>query len=407
MISIIVPAYNQHEATAECLTAVLETTEGCEIIVVDNGSDPPIKPPFSGFTEIRVIRNEENKGFPAAVNQGIRDAKGTIIVLLNNDVIVTPGWSDRLVSALDEYSIVGPVTNYVAGMQRMQVTSYHNKDELNEAAGELAEEYDGHVEDVNFIIGFLMVFKKSLFDEIGDFDESLWPCSGEEVDFCFRAKAAGHNIGIVHDVYVHHEGSQTFNEMEKNGQLNYQEVCKKTDEHLFKKYGDFWKKQAASNAPTIEIDPGATLKLNLGSGYAPQPGYINIDNRAEVNPDLVCDVIEGLPYPDNSVDEVRAYDFLEHVSIGLTVRVVTEIWRVLKPGGRFESLTPSTDGRGAFQDPTHVSFWNKNSWLYYSEPVYRDLYGIKADFKIEAIMDLEIVKGLNVIHTHVIARAQK
>jgi predicted SAM-dependent methyltransferase len=118
-------------------------------------------------------------------------------------------------------------------------------------------------------------------------------------------------------------------------------------------------------------------------------------------------VLEGLPYDDNSVDEVRAHDFLEHIPIGQTIQVVTEIWRVLKPGGIFESMTPSTDGRGAFQDPTHVSFWNSNSWYYYSIKEYRDLYGIQADFEIVSIDDIATSKDLRIIHTFVVARKRK
>ena len=64
MISIIVPVYNRQEMSYECISAVMENTEPgtYEIICIDNGSDPPFKPPFSGFNPIKVIRNEENKG---------------------------------------------------------------------------------------------------------------------------------------------------------------------------------------------------------------------------------------------------------------------------------------------------------------------------------------------------------
>ena len=127
-------------------------------------------------------------------------------------------------------------------------------------------------------------------------------------------------------------------------------------------------------------------------------GWINIDNRPEVEPDLVCDVIQGLPFPDNHVDAILATDFLEHIPIGKTVQVVEEIYRVLKPGGKFESWTPSTDGRGAFQDPTHCSFWNRNSWLYYMEDEYRDLYGIKAAF-VGTVQDVVTNDALHIIHT--------
>jgi acetyltransferase-like isoleucine patch superfamily enzyme len=253
MISIIIPVFNQHDMTQDCIDAIRECTQDCEIIIIDNGSTPPIKVPFTGDIQTRVIRNEENKGFPVAVNQGIREAAGDVIILLNNDVIVTPGWAERLAAHLEIFSIVGPLTNFCAGLQRAQIADYQSKAELYKEASALAEECAGEFEEVNFVIGFCMAFKRSLFDEIGPFDESLWPCSGEEIDFCLKARPAGHRIGIAHDVYVHHEGSRTFGDMEKAGDLNYQEICKRNDAHLAEKWGaDFWKRQAIDNEPKTE-----------------------------------------------------------------------------------------------------------------------------------------------------------
>ena len=397
MKSIIIPVFNHHDMTNECIYAVMETTQDCEIIVVDNGSNPPYKPPFTGFADCLIIRNEENMGFPAAVNQGIKQAKGDIIILLNNDVIVTPKWADMLEKALNEYSIVGPTTNYCAGLQKIAVEFYGDKNDLNKVAQGQTEEYGGETQAVNWVIGFCMAFRKSLIDEIGYFDESLWPCCGEEIDICLRARQAGHNVGIVLGCFVHHEGSQTFINMEG---IDYKDLCFKNERHLEKNWGKDWFKQELNASPTPQ-----GICLNLGCGYRHLEGFINIDNRPEVKPDLVCDVAAfGLPYDDNSVDMVRADDFLEHIPIGHVIPVIEDIYRVLKPGGVFESSTPSTDGRGAFQDPTHVSFWNANSWLYYSEPAYRNLYGIKADFEIVSIADTEPDPALMIIHTNVIAK---
>jgi GT2 family glycosyltransferase len=403
MVSIIIPVFNQHEMTEECITAVREHTHNYELVIVDNGSTPPIHPPFSGFIETTLIRNEENLGFPKAVNQGIRAAKGDVIILLNNDVIVTPGWAISLSSWLEDFAIVGPVTNYCAGLQKVMLPPYECREELDKEAAFLAKDNEGMGQEVNWVIGFCMAFRKTLFDEIGPFDDSIWPCSGEEVDFCLRAKQAGHKTGIAQDVYVHHEGSVTFEAMD--AEHSYKEIVEKCDAHLIEKWGpDVYVQEVGRIAPVIIA--GESIRLNLGCGYDHRDGYVNIDNRADVKPDLICDVLSGLPYDDNSVDEIRAYDFLEHIPIGETINVITEIWRVLKPGGLFESFTPSTDGRGAFQDPTHVSFWNRNSWLYYSDPAYRGLYGIAADFEIESIRDTE-PGSLMIIHTHVIARARK
>lgn len=141
------------------------------------------------------------------------------------------------------------------------------------------------------------------------------------------------------------------------------------------------------------------IKLNLGSGNKKLDEYINIDIDPECEPDFVLDINNGLPYDDNSIDEVRAHDFLEHIPLGKTIFVINEIWRVLKPGGTFEHFTPSTDGRGAFQDPTHLSFWNRNSWIYFSAGIYGGQYGIKAAFEIEQLRDIITSDHLKIIHT--------
>jgi len=235
MISIVVPAYNHHEMTAECLAAVRDNTRDYEIILVDNGSTPAI--------EGATIRNETNLGFPVAVNQGIRAAKGDTIILLNNDVICTPGSLNRLDTWLHNFSIVAPCTNYCAGLQQVMIALYTDRAGLDEQARQWAADYAGASQEVNWVIGFCMAFKKSLWDEIGPFDESLWPCSGEELDFCLRARAAGHRTGIAWDVYVHHIGSQTFLDLEKAGTVKYSEICARNERHVMDRWGVFWNKQ--------------------------------------------------------------------------------------------------------------------------------------------------------------------
>lgn len=245
MISIIIPVYNNLEMTKECINAVRECTTDYEIIVVDNGSEPAFIKPYTGFVDLLIIRNETNKGFPVAINQGIKVAKGDVIVLLNNDVVVTPMALNRLAEwLLDDFAIVGPLTNYCAGKQKVSIPVYNTKEELYERGNEVAEENNNEAVEVNWLIGFCMAFKKSLYEEIGEFDESLWPCSGEEIDFCYKAKAKGHSIGIALDTYVHHFGSQTFHELVKTGQVNYNDVCVRNDKHLAKKWGaSFWTNQ--------------------------------------------------------------------------------------------------------------------------------------------------------------------
>ena len=148
-------------------------------------------------------------------------------------------------------------------------------------------------------------------------------------------------------------------------------------------------------------------KLNLGCGYRKEQGCINIDNRAEVSPDIVADINDGLPFPSNSIDEARAVDFLEHIPIGKTINAIEEIYRVLKSNGTFYHMTPSTRGAGAFMDPTHVSFWNIASWLYYTDDSHRNLYGIKAKFRVVSLGDVTTNKKFGIIHTKGLMKAIK
>jgi len=72
MISIIIPVLNRQEMSYECIQAVMEHTEDYELVIIDNGSEPPFVPPFTGFNDIRIIRNDQNLGFPVPVIPGIR-----------------------------------------------------------------------------------------------------------------------------------------------------------------------------------------------------------------------------------------------------------------------------------------------------------------------------------------------
>jgi predicted SAM-dependent methyltransferase len=126
------------------------------------------------------------------------------------------------------------------------------------------------------------------------------------------------------------------------------------------------------------------MKINLGSGNRPVEGYVNIDSQDRVHPDMVLDITKGFPFDDNSVDEIRAIDVLEHIPILSTNFVMEEAWRVLKPGCLFVTHTPDAEyGQGAFMDPTHINFWVEGRFAYYCNPDYRKYYGTKANFEIE------------------------
>jgi SAM-dependent methyltransferase len=126
--------------------------------------------------------------------------------------------------------------------------------------------------------------------------------------------------------------------------------------------------------------------IDLGGAHNCPKGFVGVDVAGA---DINCDVTEGLPFETDSVGVVRAHDFLEHIPAGASlVRLMNEIYRVLAPGGWLLTSTPSTDGRGAWQDPTHVSGWNSNSWWYYTRAEQAQFVrGLDCRFQLARVVD--------------------
>jgi len=366
-LSIIVPVWNGEDMTYEAIQAIMDNTESgtFEIIIVDNGSNPPFKPPFTGFNDLTVIRNEENEGFPKAANQGIKAARGDIVVLYNNDVICTPGWADRLVGWLDEFDIIAPCTNYAAGIQNITIGTYSSRDELDSASEEFSEVNEGLCYDVNFAT-ISMFIKKKIFDDIGYLDEELWPSSGEDIDIGFRAREAGYRVGVAGDVYVHHDGSKTFEALHEAGIVEYDEVADQNDKHLAERWGDdFWNNQRYYGKTRILGEDA--IRLNLGCGNFPMKGFINVDQFESVHPDLLADATD-LPYGPNSVDEIYCGHMLEHLSWDEGQAALRHWWTVLKPGAELSIVVPDFDvlGKAYFDKPSPEELKKLNDYFMYS-----------------------------------------
>lgn len=112
-------------------------------------------------------------------------------------------------------------------------------------------------------------------------------------------------------------------------------------------------------------DEGLRL-IDLGGRFNKWEGYEAVDSTEPA--DIVADLNGPWPFEDGTVGVIKAYHVLEHLAD--PVHVMNEAFRVLAPGGWLLAEVPSTDGRGAFQDPTHRTFWNENSFWYYTDERY-------------------------------------
>jgi SAM-dependent methyltransferase len=108
------------------------------------------------------------------------------------------------------------------------------------------------------------------------------------------------------------------------------------------------------------------MRLNLGCGLKYLPGYVNCDVLPRVRADKHFD-LNAFPYPfaADSADEIFMDNVLEHLDD--VPRVMAELHRILKPGGRLRILVPYGKTDWAMQDPTHKHFFTENSFNYFLE----------------------------------------
>lgn len=145
---------------------------------------------------------------------------------------------------------------------------------------------------------------------------------------------------------------------------------------------------------TLDLGCGDTPKNPFGADVVYGVDLVDFGKDNIAVADLA---INKIPFKDNTFDYVTATDFLEHIPrvlylpgfMGMTVRkspfidLMSDIWRVLTPGGKFFANTPAVPHPEAFQDPTHVNFITENTVNYFLDNEnLGQIYGFKGNFKL-------------------------
>lgn len=240
LTSIIIPTYNGLHLLAPCVEAIRRHTEvPYEIIVVDNGSaDETVS--YCLREQLILAALPRNEGFPIAVNRGLSIASGDQLLLLNNDVTVSPYWLSNMQRALKsapDIGMVGPVTNYASGRQQVEVPWREGEDFI-----QFAQRYNhsdaSRWQEAQRLIGMCLLIKREVLALVGLLDESFSPGHYEDDDYCYRVRQAGYRLLICGDTLVHHAGSASFKAQHPEG---WSELIERNRQRFMDKWGlDPW-----------------------------------------------------------------------------------------------------------------------------------------------------------------------
>lgn len=371
MISVVTPTNNPRYMTEAYESLLAQTYQDWEWIVVPNGdavwgcNDPRVRVISSDL----MPKEWSITSIGALKNFACKQAKGWILVELDHDDMLTPTCLEQILKAFEDDPEVGMTYSNWAEFNdsdwgpKTYSTYYGWEYREREFYGHKVQEARSFppnplaMSHINFAPNHCRAWRTSEYWRIGGHDPNL-PVA-DDFDLCCRMYLQSKLAYIDDCLYLYrvHDG-QTVWLQNADIQTAAYGVTERLREPIIKRWCEL------EHLPMID----------LGGGLNKPEGYISIDLRD--TGDIKADLRRGIPLADNSVGVVRAKDLLEHLPD--KVQTMNEIYRVLVPGGWLLSLTPTTDGRGAFQDPTHCSYWNSNSFWYYTN---RDYAVFNPEFK--------------------------
>lgn len=192
-LSLVIALYNQLEFTRRCIASIKEHTPGpFELILINNGCVDGTAEYLEGL-DANIVINERNLGCAKAWNQGIRASHGAVVGILNNDIIVTPRWSDALLAFMERegHGIVCPSAR--EGLLDYDLPAYARA--FTSACAQAVRKE---------LYAPCMLVDRAVFDRIGLFDEAFSYGGCEDTDFLWRTQAAGFSVAMTGSALIHH-----------------------------------------------------------------------------------------------------------------------------------------------------------------------------------------------------------
>ena len=231
-VSVVVVTYKEGlDILKACFDSVVaQTGVSFELIVVDNGASEATRGLLSSYPASTYIRNATNRGFAAAVNQGIKRANGRYTLLLNPDTSCGPDVYSKMIARLDQDKEVGVAScliRYPDGKLQESIRRFpqvadqlltmlkapHFFKHLRAIDRYMMHDVDAlQTQDVDSIMGAFMWIRREVIEKNGWLDERyfIW---FEEVDYCKMVHDAGWKIRHYGDIQITHHKGHTFNQI--------------------------------------------------------------------------------------------------------------------------------------------------------------------------------------------------
>jgi len=218
---IVIPIFNAFDMLGPCLASIERTVPAdTPVLLIDDAStDSRVKPMLEQWTmestvQSQLLIHEENQGFVATANHGIRLANADVI-LLNSDTEVCSDWFKRLAACLRSDQSIATATPWSNNGEIVSIPDFcianPPPDNPEVVASTIISCGTPAYPDMPTAVGFCMAISSRAIDSIGLFDEDAFGKGyGEENDFCQRAEKAGMRNVLCDDAYVVHHGGASF-----------------------------------------------------------------------------------------------------------------------------------------------------------------------------------------------------
>lgn len=293
--------------------------------------------------DIKLILNEENQGFPKGCNQGIQIAnKENDILLLNNDTIVTKNWLKNLKICLEsspKIGAVGPVCNNHENRQGVDFT-YDDFDIMQKKAEENNISDSQKWEPRNCLIGFCLLIKRDVINELNGLDEEYTPGYIEDNDLSLLMIQLGYQLMLCHDVFIHHYLGTCF----RKDLTKFYPILEKNRKYFEQKwhFTTFATDEIKSASFPFLEDGKQVLELNCGVGstiLSLKYQWKNISIEGVEEDPAKRKIASNFTKVYSSLDEVPKKDY-DYILIGNILETVEEkekfleeMKKYLKEGG--------------------------------------------------------------------------